>query len=297
MAKIKILFLETRPQFLILSVVLSFLGTSLAWYDGYFNAGFAILSAVGLIFSHVSVNVLNDYFDYRSGIDLNTNRTPFSGGSGILPQALLKPVEVFYLGIGSFFLASIIGVYFVLTRGWLLFPLLFVAALCVFLYTPFILRTKYPEWAAGLGLGLLPVMGTYFVQSAGYTFAALIASVPSGILVHNLLMLNELPDVEADKKGGRETLPIVVGKKRAGIVYSILTLLVYAWIIAGIALGFTPVFCLISLLSFPVAVKAIKGALNPDKQELLMTAMAANVLVIMLIQILLGLGYILSGFF
>ncbi len=68
--KLKTWFLAVRPQFLVLSVVLAFLGTSLAWYDGYFNPGLALLAFIGLLLAHVSVNVLNDYFDYRSGIDL-----------------------------------------------------------------------------------------------------------------------------------------------------------------------------------------------------------------------------------
>src|SRR3989304_8552460 len=102
--RVKALFLETRPQFLLLSVVLAFLGTSIAWYDGIFNLGYAILAFAGLLFAHISVNVLNDYFDYRSGIALETPRTPFSGGSGILPAALLTPRQVFWLGMGAFLL-------------------------------------------------------------------------------------------------------------------------------------------------------------------------------------------------
>ncbi|MFC1984813.1 hypothetical protein ACFLUW_00245, partial [Chloroflexota bacterium] len=78
--KLKIWFLETRPQFLLLSVVLAFLGTCIAWYDGAFHLDYALLAFFGLLLAHISVNVLNDYFDYRSGIDLETKRTPFSGG-------------------------------------------------------------------------------------------------------------------------------------------------------------------------------------------------------------------------
>ncbi len=57
----------------------------MAWYDGAFFLSWALLALLGLLLAHVSVNVLNDYFDYRSGVDLKTQRTPFSGGSGILP--------------------------------------------------------------------------------------------------------------------------------------------------------------------------------------------------------------------
>jgi 1,4-dihydroxy-2-naphthoate octaprenyltransferase len=292
--KLKTWFLAVRPQFLVLSVVLAFLGTSLAWYDGYFNLGLALLAFIGLLLAHVSVNVLNDYFDYRSGIDLEVKRTPFSGGSGVLPAGLLTPRQVFWLGMASFLLIVPIGVYFLILRGWLLLPLLLIGALCIFIYTPFVLKTKWPEWAAGLGLGTLPVLGIYFVQTATYNFPLIVASVPSGILVHNLLLLNEFPDVEADRTANRKTLPIIMGRKRAGVVYSALTVIVYLWIIGGVVGGIMPAFSLITLLTLPLAIKAIQGALKPQEMSKLMPAMANNVLMVLLVQFLLATGYILA---
>lgn len=79
--RLKIWFLETRPQFLLLSVVLVLLGTAIARNEGYFDGLKFILTTLGLLLAHASVNILNDYFDYKSGIDLQTTRTPFSGGS------------------------------------------------------------------------------------------------------------------------------------------------------------------------------------------------------------------------
>ncbi|MFC2005457.1 prenyltransferase [Chloroflexota bacterium] len=295
--KLKIYFLETRPQFLLLSVVLAFLGTCIAWYDGAFHFGFALLAFLGLLLSHISVNVLNDYFDYRSGIDLATKRTPFSGGSGILPTALLRPRQVFWLGTGSFLLAIPIGIYFIMVRGWLLLPLLLIGVVCIFLYTPFILKTRWPEWAAGLGLGTLPVLGAYFVQTGAYTWPVVAAAIPSGILVHNLLLLNEFPDVEADSTANRKTLPIIMGKTKAGVIYSALTVTIYLWIIGSVVAKIMPNFSLIALLTLPFAIKAIQGALKPQDMSKLMPAMANNVLVVLLVQLLLGIGYILDGFF
>jgi len=295
--KLKIWFLETRPQFLLLSVVLAFLGTSIAWYDGAFHLGYALLAFIGLLLAHISVNTLNDYFDYRSGIDLATKRTPFSGGSGILPPGSLKPGQVLWLGIGSLLLAIPIGVFFVIETGWQLIPLLIAAALCVVLYTPVILRIYWPEWAPGLGLGALPVMGAYFVQTGEYTWPLVIASIPSFILVHNLLFINEFPDVEADRKGSRRTTPIVIGIEKSSRIYSALTIMVYLWIIGGVVTGQMPVFSLIALLTLPLAIKAIKGALKSQEMSRLVPAMANNVLVVLLTQLLLGIGYILAGVF
>jgi len=290
----KVWFLETRPQFLLLSVVLAFLGTTMASYDGSFRLFYALLAFIGLLLAHISVNVLNDYFDYRSGIDLEVQRTPFSGGSGILPAARMTPRQVFWLGMGAFILIIPIGVYFVIERGWQLLPLLLAGAICILAYTPLILRTKSPEWAAGLGLGTLPVLGTYFVQTASYTVPAIIASIPSGFLVYNLLLLNEFPDTEADKKAGRQTLPIAAGKRKASWVYSGVTIAIYLWIIASVVFGQMPVFSLIALATLPLAIRAIQGALKSDDMSKLVPAMANNVLVVLVTQLLLGIGYILA---
>ncbi len=290
----RVWFLETRPQFLLLSIVLAFLGTAIAWNAGYFNVGFALLAGVGLVVAHASVNIINDWFDYRSGVDKKTQRTPFSGGSGILPAKMMTSRQVFWFGLGALILIVPIGVYFVIVSGISLLPLLLVAAICILTYTPWILKTRAPEWAAGLGLGVLPILGTYFVQSSQYTVPALIASIPSGFLVYNLLLLNEFPDVEADKTAGRQTLPITEGRKRAAIVYAATTIAVYVWIVGAVAFRQMPVFSLVALLTLPVAFKAISGAMKSDDLGKLVPAMGSNVMVVLLTQLLLGIGYILD---
>jgi len=295
--QLKLFFLETRPQFLLLSVVLAFLGTSIAWYYGVFHLHYAVLAFVGLLLAHISVNVLNDYFDYRSGIDLATKRTPFSGGSGILPAAILRPRQVLWFGLIAFLLTVPVGIYFVLAIGWPLLPLILIGALCVLLYTPMLLKMGWPEWAPGAGMGTLPVLGAYFVQTGDFALPAVLAAIPSGILVHNLLLLNEFPDVEADRKGGRKTLPIILGKARASIVYSALTAATYGWIIGGVAAGVMPAFSLVALLTLPLAVKAIQGALKYDDEAKLLPALGGNVMVVLLTQLLLGIGYILATVF
>jgi 1,4-dihydroxy-2-naphthoate octaprenyltransferase len=115
--------------------------------------------------------------------------------------------------------------------------------------------------------------------------------------VHNLLFLNEFPDVEADKTVKRKTLPITMGKNRASIVYTAVTILLYLWIIGWVVAGTLPVFALIALLTFPFALKAIRGARNSDDPASLMPALGSNVLVVLLTQLLLGIGYILAGIF
>ena len=295
--KIKRWLMVIRAPFLLLPIVLAFLGTCIAWYDGVFHLGHALLAFFGLLLAHISVNVLNEYFDYRSGVDLKTQRTPFSGGSGALPMGLISPGQALWLGLGTFIAIIPIGIYFTITIGWLLLPLLLIAAACIILYTPFILKMGWPEWAPGIGLGALPVLGAYFIQTGDYTVPAIIASVPSGILVHNLLLINEFPDVEADVTVKRRTLPIAIGKGKASIVYSVLTGMVYLWTLGGVLAGQMPPFTLIALLTLPFAVKAIRGAINYNDPSKLIPGLANNILVVLVTQLLLGIGYILAGVF
>lgn len=292
----KLYFLETRPQFLILSVVLGITGTFIAWYDGFFNLWEAVLATVGLILTHVSVNTLNDYFDYRSGIDKVTIITPFSGGSGMIRAGRITSAEALRIGIVSLVLAVPVGIYFILTKGWLLLPLLVVAAFCVICYSPLIQKFYWPEWSPGLGLGVLPVLGMYFSQTGQYTVHALIASIPAGFLVHNLLLLNEFPDIEADKVGKRKNLPITLGGKGAAIVYTIFTIMVYLWIIGAVLFKAMPPFTLIALLTLPIAIKAMRGSFRYRELDRLVPAMGSNVMVVLLTQLLIGAGYLISGF-
>ncbi|MGA3094017.1 MAG: prenyltransferase [Dehalococcoidales bacterium] len=294
---LKAWFLETRPQFLTLSVVLAFLGTTIAWYNGFFYLGRALLAGFGLVLTHASVNIINDYFDYKSGIDLVTKRTPFSGGSGILPAGLLTPRQALWLGLGALIIAMPIGIYFTVTIGWQLLPLLLVAAFFIMLYSPFILKRPWPECPAGVGLGALPILGLFFVQAGAYTWQAVVAAIPSFFLVHNLLLLNEFPDAEADTKVNRKTLPLTIGKKNAAIFYSSVAIAMYAWIFAWAMARVLPAWTLLALLTLPLELKAINGAIHNDDPSKLMPGMAMNVMTVLLTQLLLGIGFVLGRIF
>ena len=287
--------LEVRPQYLLLPLVLILVGTGVAWWEGYLNIGYAFLALLGLVLCHISVNVLNDYFDYVSGVDLKTLKTPFSGGSGILPANRLRAKQVLWYGIICFILAVPIGIYFTVSLGWQLLPLVILGAICILFYTSVILKIHFPEWSPGLGLGILPVLGAYFVQTGHYSFSALIAAVPSGFLVLNLLLLNEFPDADADKTARKKTLPITMGKRNAAIVYTAFTAATYVWILGAWAFGTMPVLSLIALLTIPLAVKAVRGAFKYNDLGQIIPAMGNNVLVVLITQALLGISYFLSA--
>ncbi len=295
--KSAVYFSETRPQFLILSVVLVFLATAMSHYYASINWMYTLLCFSGLILLHTSVNVLNDYSDYVSGVDFRTHRTPFNGGSGLLTSGKISPETTLKIGLISFGLALPIGGYFLFARGWFLLPLFLTGAFLTLCYTEWIAKSGYglPELAAGLGLGALPVFGMFIIMSPEFKFSALYASIPSGILVTNLLFLNEFPDTEADKIAQRKTLPILLGHRRASQIYAFLTVMVYVWIAVGAALNVLPFYTLTTFLTFPLALKAVKVALRHHHLPEILPALAANVQMVILTQLLLGMSFVLAG--
>jgi 1,4-dihydroxy-2-naphthoate octaprenyltransferase len=295
-AKTRIWLTEIRPKFLLGSAALAFLGTSVAWWDGFFSLRYAVLGFVGLILWHISTQVLNDYLDYRSGVDLKTQRTPFSGGSGILPAKLLNPTSVLKFALVSFALAVPIWTYFVIVKGPLLLPLVGLGAVCVLLYTPVLTRWRLSEISSGLGLGILPILMFYFVQTGEYNTEIVVASIPSGILLFNVHLLNEFPDVEADKIGKRKTIPIVVGRTKASWIYLAGTITVYVWVVAWVAVGVMPLAALLSLVTIPLALWATRGALSYKDKVIFMPALWANSLCLIFTLALLASGYLLSHY-
>lgn len=293
---LKAWLLLPRFQFLPLTVILVSLGTGVAAYDGSFHLGYFILAMFGSILVHITVNVINDYYDYVDGIDLNTQRTPFSGGSGILPSNLLKPSQAFWFATISLLIAMGIGGYFCFARGWWLFPLLLVAGFSAYFYNVYLSRWWVGELFAGLNFGPLLVLGSYFVQTGRYSWEALVASLAPGILTSNLLFLNEFPDREADRKGGRRHLVISLGKKDASYLFVILLATSYLCILIGVLTKMMPVVTLIGLGTVIFGWKAARGALKyHNDMDRLVPILGANVITILGTQALLAIGYVIAS--
>jgi 1,4-dihydroxy-2-naphthoate octaprenyltransferase len=285
-----------RFHFIPLTVILVSLGTAVAAVEGPIRWGYFWLAMIGSILVHVTVNVKNDYHDYRDGIDLNTRRTPFSGGSGVLPSSLLKPKQAFWLATLSLVTAMIIGVYFIMMTGWLLLPLLLVAGFSAYFYNVCLSRWMVGELFAGLNLGPLVVLGAYYVQTGRYSWEALFASLTPGILTATLLFLNEFPDREADEKGGRRHLVIALGRGSARYLYVVLIGASYLCIVIGVLTRMMPVFTLIGLATIILGWKAARGAwrYHSDLNQLT-PVLGMNVIMILGTQALLTVGYVLAA--
>jgi 1,4-dihydroxy-2-naphthoate octaprenyltransferase len=294
---LKVWFLLPRFQYIPLTIILVSLGTAVAAYEGPFHLGHFFLAMIGSILVHMTVNVINDYYDYVGGIDLNTQRTPFSGGSGVLPSNLLRPKQAFWFGTICLLIAMGIGAYFVLTKGWILFPLLLVAGFSAYFYNVYLAKWMVGELFAGLNFGPLIVLGSYYVQTGRYSWEALVASLAPGILTSNLLFLNEFPDREADEKGGRKHWVIAMGKKDARFIFIALLVASYLCIVIGVLTKMMPVVALIGLGTIGFGWKAAKGALTYyNDTHQLVPALGANVITILGTQTLLVIGYVIARF-
>lgn len=283
-----------RIRFLLASVIAVSAGLAIAyWKTGAIDPVYAALTYVGVGFLHASVDLLNDYWDHRRGIDNATTRTKFSGGTGVLPENLLTPKAVYAAGLIFLVLGASIGAFFVAVRGITIGAILGFAIVAIYFYSTNIVNAGLGELFVAIK-GAMIVLGTFYVQSPTLEPAAMYVGVIVGILSSTVLFVNSFPDYEADRSKGRHTLVILLGKKSAAAAFPLLIIAAYAMIVAGIFLGFTKVYSLISLASTPFAVKSVM-ALKKDEQsiEKLVPAMASAVTYSRITGFLLALSLIL----
>ena len=247
MSRSRALSTVARAPFLLLPVTPVAVGAAAAALEGRFDLWRTLVALSGLLGLHVAVDALNEASDYRRGIELVTRRTPLSGSSGTLPAGDLSPRAATVLaGVGAA-IGVAAGVWLLRLVERPLLPILILGAIAVFGYTDFLVRNYLGELFAGLGLGALPVLGTALVQVGDLGRVAVVASVPPFLMTFNLLLLNGFPGEEADRRGGRRNLLILLGRRGAARVYVACALLEPAWISAAVAWGTFPSQSLLAL--------------------------------------------------
>jgi 1,4-dihydroxy-2-naphthoate octaprenyltransferase len=266
-----------RAPFLLLPFTLIAAGAAAGFYEGHFSLRRTALALVGLVALHVAVNVLNEVSDHRTGVDLHTHRTPFSGGSGTLQSGRLTPSAARAFGIAAALVGLAVGVFFYTRVGWPMLPLMAIGAVSVVGYTDALTRVGVGEVFAGLGLGLLPVWGTALVQGGRPGATALAASLPAFFMTFNLLFLNEFPDEQADRIGKRRHLVIVLGRRAAALVYAGAALAVPVSIAVAVALRALPTLALAAGLPSLLLAGPLRWALTNPESDVPIPALGANV--------------------
>ena len=283
-----------RIRFLFASIIAVINGLAISfWKNGSFDINYALLTCGGVICLHASVDLLNDYWDYKRGIDKVTKRTKFSGGTGVLPENLLKPKTVYCAGIFFLVLGSLIGIYFVLIRGITIAIILLFAIFAIYFYSTKIVNLGLGELFVAIKSSMI-VIGTFYVQTGFIYVAALYIGIIIGTLSASVLFVNSFPDYYADLDNGRRTLVIILGKKRGAKVLSLFVILAYLMIAAGVLFGYTRLYSLISFVSIPLAVKAIRYLdENNENLEKLVPVMTTTLLYSRITAIFLAVGLLL----
>ena len=266
-----------RAPFLLLPVTLIASGAAAAFYGGAFSWWSTLLALVGLVSLHIAVNAFNEWSDMRTGIDLTTTRTPFSGGSGTLPAGGMSVRAALVFAIVCSLVGLAVGLWFLGRVGLVLLPIMVAGALCVLIYTDVLARLGIGEVAAGLGLGGLPVVGAALVNSGDISAAAVAAGIPATFMTFNLLLLNEFPDEGPDRAGGRKNLVVLFGRRTAALAWAAAAVATPLSIVVAVGLSVLPLPCLAGCLPSLLLAAPMRWALSDPAQPVPVPAMGANV--------------------
>jgi 1,4-dihydroxy-2-naphthoate octaprenyltransferase len=266
--KLRTLFLASRPQFLTASMGPVLVGSALGFaVAGTFNWTLFLLAFFGMMSLQAGANIVNDYFDSASGNDwVNKNVTPFSGGRQFIQQALLSPNATLLTGIFFFALGGALGVVILLiTQSIFILIIGLAGILGGFFYTAPPFKFGYRgigEVIIAFLFGLLPVYGSYYLQTGKIDYLPLSAGCVIGILVFLIIFANEFPDFAADKQVNKRTLVVRYGVKPCVWIYRIVCLSTFPIALAGILAGRMMILpsMLYLVLGLPVAIAAVRFA-------------------------------------
>ena len=301
MGKAKIWFLELRAPFFTAAILPVLIAAAFVfWMKDAFNPYLVLITVAGMVSLHAGTNMINDYFDYKSGDDArNQARTPFNGGSPFLIEGVLKPKSVLAAALVAFGVGGLIGLYLAWTITWWILPLGVIGGLLGLLYVAprvNLAGRGVGEVAVGLGFGPLMTMGTYLVLTGEVSLNSFLAGLPIGFLITLVLYINQFPDMEADASVGKNHWVVRLGRKRASVGYPIILVITYAFVLVAIPFGVLPALSLLFLLTVPFAVKASRIVLaNSENVRALIPAQALTIQTHLLGGLLITGGIVLSA--
>lgn len=263
--------LASRPWSFSMTAISISVGSALAAIDGRFSWIFYLLTFLGGVFIHAATNLINDFYDVKSGVDFQGVSTGIYRPHPLL-EGKLTPQQVVIEVCLLYGLATIIGLYLVAIRGWPLLWIGLAGVVASVTYTAPPFKYKYialGEFFVFLMWGPLMVLGSYFIQRQAFSVNALLISLPFGLLVALVLLANNIRDISHDRSKGILTLPIVIGQRNGLRLYSVIVILAYAGIIGMSVSGPLNLWSLIVLLSLPLALKLLRQMMQeiPDDAD------------------------------
>ncbi|KSU64090.1 1,4-dihydroxy-2-naphthoate octaprenyltransferase [[Bacillus] enclensis] len=292
----KIWWQLTRPHTLTAAFVPVLLGTVLAlqYTDVRISLFLAMLAASLLI--QAATNMFNEYYDYKRGLDTEHS----VGIGGAIVRNGVKPSTVMTIAFSFYGIALLLGFYIVVNSTWWLAVIGLICMAAGYFYTggPMpIAYTPLGEIVAGLFMGLIIVLISFYIQTGNISTESILISVPVSILVGLILMANNIRDLDGDKENGRKTVAILLGKKGAIVLLGSMFFLTYAWTAGLVLFGDMSPWLLVSYLSIPKAVKATKGFIGKTQPLEMMPAMKATAQTNTIFGFLLSIGLLIAYFF
>jgi 1,4-dihydroxy-2-naphthoate octaprenyltransferase len=217
-----------------------------------------------------------------------------SGGTGVLPEGLLKPSSVYRAGIAFLIIGGGIGAYFVMTDGIIIAAILAFAILSIYFYSTKIVDSGLAEFFVALK-GTMIVLGAFFIQSSQLTVDALLAGVIVGVLSSLVLFIASFPDYNADKSKGRKTLVIVAGMRKATSIFWAFPIISLGALIIGVSVQLFPISSLLALAPIPLIILAGIGLRkNYENQDLLFPSMSKTLMFSRLTGVLFVVGILIN---
>jgi 1,4-dihydroxy-2-naphthoate octaprenyltransferase len=292
------------PKIWIASTVPMILGVLLSWASGRgFSFFWMVVSFIGIYLIEIGKNAINEIVDYMSGADIyvdKEHRNAFSGGKKTIVDGLLDIKHAAVIAIVTMFLAACIGLLIVFFREPLVIYMGIAGFILAIIYSlpPFKLCYRgLGEVTVGVVFGPLVLNGMYVVMAGQYELLPILVSIPVGLLIANVLWINQFPDYEADAMANKRNWVVRLGKENSVKVYAAIFILAYIFI-GGIAIYTMNPIWLIGILTAPKAVKAVKNCRqNFNNVPELLKSNGATIQIYVLNGILLGIAVIINGRF
>jgi 1,4-dihydroxy-2-naphthoate octaprenyltransferase len=286
-------FRAIRIKFILASIIAVSNGIAISyWKTGTVDPGYALLTYFGIMCLHISVDLLNDYSDFKRGIDTNTKRTKYSGGTGVIPENLINPRLIYSVGLVFLILGGLTGLYFVTIKGIVILILLSFAIISIYFYSTNIVNAGLGELFVAIK-GCMIVMGSYYIQSDVIDLSSIFVGIIIGLLSAVVLLVTSFPDYKADKNSGRRTLVILIGKQNSVKIFATIIVVTYGMIIGGVIFNIIPVFSTIGLFSIPFAIKAIYRLRQFNDSSQLVSSMANSIIYSRICGFLLALSFVI----
>jgi 1,4-dihydroxy-2-naphthoate octaprenyltransferase len=252
-------FRACRFHFVPTSVLPALLGSIIAWSRfGEFQFWNFFLVIAGVSINHVGLNMIDDVFDYVHAVDKNhvNGKNPYTGGSGVLAEGDLPAGHMLAASVFCFLVTIIIAIYLTIAVGWLVLVFSLIGVLSSIFYTVPPVRYGYRGFGElGLLINFGPVicLGAFYVQTKSLAMEPFVISFTLGFMMWSMIIINEIPDYDEDRRGGKLNLVARFGKKTGLVLYIAGLIGAYATILVSVLLGVAPFLVLLAFLTVPIA--------------------------------------------